>query len=258
MSLSTHSKFIYGFEVDADALNIDFNEGGSELTATLSIGVYTLTQFADELARALNEAGALTYTVSVNRTTRKLTIAAGSNFALLVSSGSHLGTTVFGIAGFTGSDRTGANSYVGNLAAGTEYSTQFILQSYVDPEDSQDNIYGTVNQAASGAIEVVTFGRLRFIEMNLKYATNVDHGSSNIIRSNATGISELRSLMQFLTTKAPFEFIPDEDAPNTFYSVLLESTADDSKGLKYKLKEQYSQGLPGYFETGVLKLRVIE
>jgi hypothetical protein len=39
---------------------------------------------------------------------------------------------------------------------------------------------------------------------------------------------------------------------------MLESTPEDAKGLKYKLKELYGQGLPGYFETGVLKFRVLE
>lgn len=258
MSLRTHSKFYFGFEVSDDALYIDFDEGGSELTAELQIGNYTLTDFCDELARALNEAGALTYTVSVNRTTRIITVAASGNFTLRVASGSHLGTTAFGLAGFTGADRTGAATYDSNAAAGSEYATQFILQSYVGPEDFQEAISGVVNQSASGDVEVVTFGELRFIEANFKYVTDIDHGASDIIRSDASGVSKLRTFMQYLVTKAPLEFMPDEDTPGTFYSVLLESTPDDQKGLKYKLKEQYGQGLPGYFETGVLKFRVLE
>ncbi len=258
MSLSTHSKFYYGFEVSDDELNIDFSEGSGELTAVLSIGNYTMTDFATELARALNDAGALTYTVSVNRTTRIFTIAASGTFSLLVATGSHLGTTAFGVAGFSGSDRTSAATYAGNAAAGFSYSTQFILQSYVGPDDYQEALYATVNQSASGAVEVVTFGLLRFVEMNLKYATNIDHGASDVIRTNVAGHENLQALMVFLTTKAPLEFMASEDAPATFLSVFLESTADDAKGLKFKLKEQYGQGLPGYFETGTLKFRVIE
>lgn len=258
MSLSTHSKFIYGFEVSDEALYIDFDEGGSELTAELEIGTYTMTDFANELARALNEAGALTYTVTVDRATRLFTISASGNFTLRVFSGSHLGTTAFGLAGFTGANRTSDDSYVGNAAAGTEYTTQFILQDYIGPEDFQENLYGTVNQAASGDIEVVSFGQLRFIQVNIKFVNNYDNGAGGVIRTNASGVDALRALMQFLTTKAPFEFIPDEDTPGTFFSVLLETTPDDGKGLKYKLKELYGQGLPGYFETGLLKLRVME
>ncbi len=258
MSLTTHSKFIYGFEVDDTNLKIDFSEGGPELTATLGIGDYTLTTFAQELSSALNDAGALTYSVSVNRATRVLTISASSDFELLITSGSHLGTSAFGTAGFSGADLTGDDSYSGNVASGSEYATQFVVQSYVSPDDYQDSLFGTVNQAASGAIQVVSFGTLRFIEMDLKYVNNYDHGASDVIRNNPTGIAELRSLMQFLVLKAPVEFMPDEDAPNTYYSVILESTPDDTKGLKYKLKELYGKGLPGYFETGTLKFRVVE
>ncbi len=258
MSLQTHSKFFYGFTVSDENLNLDFDEGGSELTATLNIGDYTLTDYANEISRALNEAGAFTYSVSVNRTTRKITISAGSAFTLRIASGTHIGTTAFTTAGFTGANVTGSTSYTGNVEAGTEYTTQFMLQSYVGPEDFQDAIFGTVNQSASGAIEVVTFGQLRFIEMNLRFATDIDHGASTVIRTNATGVDDLRALMQFLTSKAPLEFMPDEDDPGTFFSILLESTTDDQKGLKYKLKEQYDKGLPDYFDTGVLKFRVIE
>jgi hypothetical protein len=258
MSLTTHSKFYFGYEISDEALYIDFDEGGAELTAELDIGNYTLTDFADELARALNEAGALTYSVDVNRSTRVLTISATGNFTLRITSGSHLGTTAFGVAGFTGADVTGDNEYIGNAGAGSEYVTQFILQSYVSPEDFQEAIYGTVNQSASGAVEVVTFGELRFIEANLKYVTNVSHGATGVIRSDSSGVAKLRTFMQYLTTKAPLEFMPDEDTPATYYSVMLEGTPDDSKGLKYKLKELYSQGLPGYFETGNLKFRVLE
>lgn len=259
MSLITHSKFIYGFEVSDEALFIDFDEGGSEITAELSIGSYTLTDFADELARALNEAGAFNYAVSVDRATRVITISSdGGAFSLHVASGSHLGTTAFTLAGFTGADLTAANSYSANLAAGSEYATQFIAQSYVGPDDSKKAIYGTVNQSASGVVEVVTFGSLSFIEMNLMYVTDIDHGSSTVIRSDSSGVDKLRALMAHLTSKAPLEFMEDEDDANTFYSVMLESTPEDGKGLDSKLKEQYGKGLPNYFETGLLKFRVLE
>lgn len=257
MSLTTHSKFYYDYVVSDDALYIDFSEGASELTATLDIGSYSLTDFVAELSRALNAAGALDYTVTLNRTTRKITIAASGDFELLVSTGSHEGTSAFGLAGFSGADLTGEDSYEG-AAAGSAYTTQFILQSYVSPDDFQDSTYGSVNKSASGKLEVISFGTETFVEANLKYATNYEHGADAPIRSNATGVADLRALMQYLTTKGPLEFMPDEDTPNTFYTVVLESTPDDNKGLRYKLKELYGQGLPGYFETGTLKFRVLE
>jgi hypothetical protein len=257
MSIQTHSKFYYGYEVSDEAQWIDFDEGAGELSAELTIGFYSLTDFAAELERALNDAGSLTYTVTVNRTTRVLTIAASGAVELLVSSGSHQGTTAYGTAGFTGADRASATSHV-SAATGTAYTTQFKLQSYVDPEDFNDATYGTVNKSASGKLEVVTFGTERFIEANIKYATNIAQGASSPIRNNATGRADLQALMRYMTSKGPLEFMPDEDVPGTFHTVILESTPDDSKGLKFKLKELYGQGLPGYFETGVLKFRLVE
>lgn len=255
MSLSTHSKFYYGFEVTADAYLLDFSEGAGELTAELDVGAYSLEDFADEISRAMNEAGALTYTVSVDRATRKITISAGSNFSLLVATGSHLGTSIFEAAGFTGADRSGAASYEG-AAAGSEYATQFVLQSYVGPDDFQDSTYGTVNKSASGKIEVVSFGEESFIEANIAFVTDRAQPSGGPIRNNASGVNNLRALMQYLITKGPLEFMPDESDPDTFHEVVLESTPDDARGLRYKLRELYGRGLPGFFETGVLKFRV--
>lgn len=258
MSLNTHSKFYYGFEVTADAQFLDFNEGSGELSAELSIGAYSMDEFATEVARALNDAGGNTYTVTVNRTSRVFTITSSSGVSLLVSSGSHNGTSAYGLIGFTGSDRTSATSHVGNASAGTEYATQFILQSYVAPGDQEGVAYGTVNKSASGQIEMVSYGSEQIVEFNLTFVNDYDNGVTQIVRTNLNGVSDLRELMRFLTGKKPFEFMPDENNPNNFYRLILESTPDDSKGLKFKLKELYSKNLPGYFETGVLKCRVQE
>lgn len=252
----THSKFYYGFTVTAENQNLDFNEGGSELTAVLNIGTYTLTQFALEIARAFNTAGDRTYTTSVNRSIRAIMISADGTFSLLVSSGSHIGTTGYTLSGFTGADLTSGTTFTG-VSAGIEYSTQYKVQSYTAPEDFKDVTYGSVNLAASGDVEVVTFGDLRYMEADLQYVNDYDHGDFNLIRSHTDGIEQLRALMDYLTTLAPVEFMPDENDANTFISVRLEKTTDDPKGLKYKLKEQYTRNLPGYWNTGVLTFRVL-
>jgi hypothetical protein len=258
MSLTTHSLIYYGHTIDEDGYIFDFSEGGAELNAVLGIGSYTLTEFADELARALNDAGDLDYTVTVNRATRKLTIAASGTFQILCSSGSHVGgVSISPLAGFTGANRTGSASYLGNAASGSAYSTQFIAQNHVASGNEQGVAYGTQNKSASGKVEVVSFGNESFVEFNLKYVTNIVTGSDHI-RDDATGVEKLQALMQYLIVKGPIEFMPDEDDTATFESLLLETTPEDSKGLKYKLKEMYGQGLPGFFETGVLKFRVVE
>lgn len=257
MSLTTHSRFYFGYEVTADNNLLDLDEGSGEITVELDIGSYTLTDFVAEIERALNENEdtTLDYTVSVNRVTRIITIAASATFDLLVATGSTIGQTVFTLAGFTGADRTGAATYNGNAASGSEYVTQFILQDHVPFDNYKGAAEGVVNKAASGKVEVVSFGDEEFMEANFKYVTNYNIGGH--IRYNATGVENLRTFMEFLRTKAPVEFMPDENDQATFFKMILESTPQDSKGLKYKLKELYDKGLPGFFDTGRLVFRKV-
>lgn len=257
MSLTTHSKWYFDFEISSEALFIDFDEGGGEISAELPIGSYTMTEIADILATAMSDAGEQDYTVTVDRDTRKFTISADDPFELLISSGSHLGTTAYGVFGFSGADTGSAVSHVSTVAAGQVYSTQFILQSHISADNWQSSTYGTINKSASGKIEVVSYGFERFIQGELKFVNDNDNDST-VIRNRAMGITDLQNFMQFLVTKAPLEFMPDEDNEADFFPVILESTPDDSKGLKYKLKEMYGMGLPGYFETGSLIFRVLE
>lgn len=258
MSLTTHSKFYFGYEIDSDNLYLDFSEGGPELTAVIPVGSYSLETIADAVAGALTEAGGQTYSASVNRITRKITISAPGNFELLVSSGSHLGSSAYSVIGFTGADLTGDDNYLGNQGAGSEYTTQFILQSYIPASNYQQAADAVVNKAASGRVEVVTYGTEQFIEMDLKFVTDIAQDASSPIRQNLSGVAALRTFLQFLVTKAPVEFMADEDDESTFETLILESTPLDQKGTGYKMRELYDRGLPGYFETGVLKFRVTE
>ena len=258
MSLTTHSKFYYGHEVTSDNYRIDFDEGSGELTADLNIGTYTLTEFVAEVKRALDAAGALTYTVTVNRGTRIITIAASGNFDLLSNTGTHVGTGAWDLLGFsTVTDHTGAATYDAEAVTGEEYATQFIAQSYVGPEDLQKSVDATVHESASGEVQVFRFGVVKFIEMNLRYITSLNTGDSPI-RYNANGLTDAQAFMQYSCRKNRMEFIPDESDPDTFYPVILESTPEDSKGTGYRLRELYGQGLPNFFETGTLKFRVLE
>lgn len=256
MAIGTHSRFYYGYVVTAINNQIDFDEGAGELTAVIPIGEYTLTEFAQTIEDQLNLAGTLTYTVAVNRTTRVLTISAGANFDLLVSSGTHFGTSAYTTMGFTGPDLTGASSYFGSTT-GNEYVTQFFIQDFTHADDWKRAIDATVNKTASGRVEVVNFGQESFFEWNFRFVTDRDMTGS-FIRNNATGRADLRALMDFLITKSPVEFMPDEDDQATFYKVMIEATPDSSSGTGYKLNEMDSMGLPGFFETGTLKFRRFE
>lgn len=257
MAISTHSKFYYGHTIDTTNNAIDFDEGGAELHATLTTGEYTLTEFAAEVGRAMTEAGGQTYTASVNRTTRIITVSATSNFSLLVSSGTRSGTAAWTLLGFSGADKTGTNTYTGSAASGSSYSTQFKLQSYTPSANFMSSADATVNKSASGKVQVVRFGEERFVEFELKFITNTTMPSGAPIRTDASGLSNLQDFMDYLITKAPIEFMADEDTPSSYQKLILESTDADKNGVGYKIKEMYDKGLPGFYDTGLLKFRVV-
>lgn len=257
MSISTFSSFYFDLTADNDAYLLDFDEGGSELTATLNFGDYTLTDFLAEVETALNAAGALTYTVSLDRATRYVTIAASGTFSLLVSSGSH-GAAVFTKLGFSGTDKTAAATYTGTAACGSVYLPQFKLQGYVPAENYTKRLNVTNHETASGLVESVSFGTVRFIEMDIKFATDIYQPSTGPITNNQSGVANLNTFMQFLITKAALEFMPDSSSPNTYFTVLLESTSEDKNGTAYRLKEMIDIKLAGYYSTDKLKFRVVE
>lgn len=258
MSLRTRSIFYYGHDITGDNAYIDFDEGGLDLVANLNFGSYSLTEFAAEVSRALNEAGALEYTVTVNRSTQKVTVAADGNFTLQTSSGAHAGASALSLLGFTGSDETGGATYTGDSIAGFEYRPQFNLQSYVPPENYRKPQDVTIMKTASGKVEMVKFGDIRMMELDIKFATSIGQPAVGPLDSNPTGVQDLVNFMEYITEKAPIEFMPNIDDRATFYTVILESTPDNQEGAGFKLKERFDVGMPGYFDTGVLVFRVVE
>ena len=77
MSIKTFSAFTYGHTVTEDNQFINFSENGvDELSAVIDVGAYTLADFANKVAQAMNEIGTLNYTCTVDRETLKLTISA--------------------------------------------------------------------------------------------------------------------------------------------------------------------------------------
>jgi len=258
MSIRTNSVFYYGHEVTNENNRIDFDEGGGELTAELNVGSYTAEEYGVEVRRALDAAGAFTYAVTFNRTTRQFTISASGNFELLTLTGSHAGTSAWSLLGFTtAADKTGDDSYTSENPSGFAYVTQFVPQSYVGPEDLQSATDATVHEAASGDVQVFRFGTVRFIEMNLTMITSLDVTGS-IVRNNPTGVEDIQAFLQYGVQKLKMEFMPDMDTPSEFFKVFLDKTPEDSKGVGYRLRELYGRGLPNFFETGILKFRVLE
>ena len=260
MTIKTYSAFTYGHTVTDDNKHINFDEGNGELLAELEIGSYTLDAYKNEVARAMNNAIGVTqvYTAMLDRNTRKITIASDSNFDLLVSSGTLVGADAFPLTGFTGADLTGASSYEGDSPSGSYFEPQFMLQKFVDFVDNVKTTASTINQSASGAIEVVSYGKVNYMECMITFQTNIPQGKGSYIKNDPAGYDNLRDFMNYAITKAPMEFLPDIDNTINFTDCLLESSSASSKGVDFKLRELYSKGFADYYETGKLVFRELK
>lgn len=249
----TRSKFYYGHTVDQNNNIIKFNEGAGDIEAEISFGKYSLTDYASAAVLAMNTLSSNSYTVSVDRSTRKLTISGASNFTLDIS-GSGVGNSAYTLMGYT-SDKTGSNSYEGDLGSGSEYLPQFWLQNFVDFEYNKKFLQGTVKESASGIPEIVSFGLSKSLLCNIVFINDFSHPVSATIEENTTGLTDAISFMDYAITKGPIEYIADRDTTATYIKVILERTPQDQNGIGYQLKELTSRGVNGYYESGLLEFR---
>ena len=254
MTLGTRSKFYYGHNVTESNYYMNFSESSVEKTAQLDLGDYTPTEFAIELAKQMNAVGGQTYSVSFSRTTRKITISAASNFDLDITSGTNAGTSIYTLAGFTGSDSTAATSHVGNLVSGSEFKPQFYLQKYIDFEDNQSAAFSSIAKSASGNVESYSFGSEKIAEFNLVLQTDNAQGSGNPIETDASGVANLRTFMEYVTNKRKFEFMKDRDTVASFKKCILESSGKSKDGVAFRLDDTK---MAGYYTAGKLTLREI-
>jgi hypothetical protein len=211
----TLSLFYFGTTVTINNRSIDFDEGAGELYADLKVGDYSLTEYAAEVQRALRLAGSQAYTVTFNRASRTLTIAAPLAFDLLVSSGSRLGTSAWAMMGFTGADLTGLLSYEGDEGAGEEYQTQHPVNNYLASKDSRVKEQATVNSTPSGITQMINFGDSRRISMNIRLITDLTGVQNLPFFDNANGVDDFRNFMDYLLTKVRVEFMEDVDVRTT-------------------------------------------
>lgn len=260
MSLKTRSAFIYGHTITDINASINFVEDGvTELLASIEVGAYSLTTFLDAVAVALNEIGDNEYTVTVDRTTRLITISADANFDLLVTTGSQKDIAAWTLLGFT-TDRSGSDTYVADLPSGSVYYPQGPLYDYIPSNNIQEAVQSVRNESSSGsAIEVISYGVRNYMECEIKYATDIVQptGKQFFLENNPNGVSDLRTFMAYLNTIAPVEFIPDKTDFTVFETFIIERTARSREGTAYELRELYSEGLADYFSSGKLVFRRI-
>lgn len=251
-TLTTLSVFYYGTTVTQENRYIDFDEGGIELNAILNLGSYTATEYCAEVKRALNAAGALDYDYSFNRTTRKITISASGNFTLRTNTGSHTGNNAWSMLGFTTvANKTGAATYTAENGLGSEYRPQYQLDNYVASEDHQVKEQAAVNVSAKGQTQTLFFGNGSRVKMDITVITNKVGLKLDPFYENASGISEFRTFMNFLITKAKVEFMPDVGTRANFVPLILESTDVGRSGVEYQMKNMTKD----FYRSGLLTFR---
>jgi len=260
MTIQTRPVFYYVDEITETSNLLNFSEPNiapDELAATLDVGSRSMTDLMTEIEKGLNDAGDQDYTVTLDRDTRFVTISSSDVFDLYPVTGSNTGLSAFSLIGFT-TDRTGLSSYESDVVMGGEYSPQFYPQSYKSFENNIENVQASVNESASGIIEVLSFGQRRFMEMNITFITNRPQSKSAPIENNPNAMSETRSFLTFLITKSNLEYMEDRDNRSTFDKILLESTKQSRQGTAFQLNELVNKGFEEFFETGTLKFRKVE
>ncbi|RTL05231.1 hypothetical protein EKK58_08770 [Candidatus Dependentiae bacterium] len=109
------------FVIDSTNNRIDFKEtnGGPELSATVSVGEYSVSALAQAIKSSMEAvtANARTYTISQNAATGKWTIAGSVYLEILFSSGTNAATSIRNAIGFGANDYSSATSYTGSKAA---------------------------------------------------------------------------------------------------------------------------------------------
>jgi hypothetical protein len=249
--------FLYGLDVTDNNKYVNFKTSnlGNEITAVLNIGNYTCTQFMAELKRAVELAdGTNTYIFSLDRTinsgssNRMHVTTSGSYLDILFGTGTNSANSPAVLMGFSNNDYTGSTTYTGFTNAGNILYPDFPTYDYLGPDDIVTND-GVKNISASGIKETIVFAQMYFFQGQWKYVT--DFGLS-------TQKSEWQTFLKYATKQLKFEFEPSvQEDPDVYYQCTLESTPGDSNGMGYRLSQMRGEGLYRFYDTGVMKFRVI-
>ncbi len=133
---------------------LDFDEGGGEVTATLTVGLYTSAGLATEVQTRLNEVGAfMALTCVYSDTTHKVTIGTDIALNLLVKTGASREISSWKLLGYDPSaDLTGSTSYEAADALFSDPDAEHVLR--VNAQGYKDDASGTYTGSASALINV--------------------------------------------------------------------------------------------------------
>lgn len=252
MALKDKSLFLYGFTIDQTNQNLPFkaSSGGSQLNAVIPASNYTLATLATAIQVALNSTdNANVYTVTVDRTAgsnlqNRITIATNGAFlSLLFSTGTLAASSVRDVINFGHSDLTGSTSYQNSATSGTAFSTAWYGKNYQIPQANLRTI-GAVNVAADGTKETIWWSVQEFLNVEFQYEAQADV------------LATWAPFLKWISKGLPFDFTPEIKSPSTFYSVTLEKSSGDTKGLGITMKEMIPD-FPLLYSTGPMEMRLI-
>jgi len=251
MALRSQSLFLYNIVITTSNQNIPFQAAslGPQFNGVIPLGTYALSQLATAIASAMNVAdSANIYTATVDRTAdggqgNRITISTNGSFlSLLFNTGTTALTSIRDLCSFGHLDLTGATSYQNSATTGVTLLTSWYGHNYSPPQVNLKN-YGTVNVSTDGTKEGITWALQQFIEVEFQY------------EAQANVFASWNPLLIWMIEQNPFEFTPEYTNPTTFYTVTLEKSGADGKGLAFIMKEMLPD-FPFMFTTGPFTMRL--
>lgn len=252
MALKDKSLFNFGFVVSNANQYLDFTNVsmGAQIHAIIPASYYTLGTLATAIQLAMNQADPTnTYSVTVNRAVagnlqNRITISTGGAFlSLLFMTGTFNAQSITSLINFGSADLTGATTYTNSTTSGTALQSAFYGFNYTPPQAYQKNT-GDVTVSASGVKEGISWSIQQFIQVEFKY------------EPIANVLAYWDPFIQWMIVAKPFEFTPETNNPSVVYSVTLEKSPGDAKGLGFMFKEMLPD-FPFVYGTGALEFRVI-
>ena len=134
---------------------------------------------------------------------------------------------------------------------------QSIIEEYKPIRYNKEKISPSVNESASGVLNVLTFGDRSFMTGVFRYITDKPQSNKSPIDSNPTGRQDAVDFMEVAIKKHVMEFMENRDDVNTFNKVLLERTSQNSKGVGYELEKDFDEYIIGYYTLGELSFREV-
>lgn len=213
---------------------LDFNEGGAELNAVLTLGLYTADDLVAEIETQMEAAGANGYTVTYSDTTHKVTIASGgATMNLLCKTGTNKEISIWDKIGFKKNANRTTLTEVGDNATFSSADSDHVLR--VNGTGFKDDASGTYTGTANALIEVGADAlRVILLKYMVKPSSIIDSASFLLARSRGAESLSLYS-NETLSTRDMFEYLEYSNIANiiingegkVFYNIYVGDIPDN-------------------------------